>query len=55
MDASATSIHTTIMDVALRDNTIYDLPGRKVTTPVNGIYIQGGKKIVVHNGNIVSQ
>lgn len=29
------------------DNTIYDLSGRRVENPSNGIYIQNGKKILV--------
>ena len=29
------------------DNTIYDLNGRRVENPSNGIYIQNGKKIFV--------
>lgn len=28
------------------DNTIYDIQGRKITTPTKGIYIMGGKKYV---------
>ena len=55
MDASATSIQNTVMDENLKENTLYDITGRKVDMPINGIYIQGGKKIVVHNGTVVSQ
>lgn len=29
------------------DDTIYDLMGRKVTNPTHGIYIKGGKKVVL--------
>ena len=29
------------------DNTIYDLQGRKVTRPFNGIFIINGKKVVI--------
>ena len=42
-------IETAITDIeaqAEQDNTIYDLMGRKVTTPTHGIYIQNGKKVV---------
>lgn len=37
---------TTVGTDAQNDNTIYDLMGRKVTTPTHGIYIQNGKKVV---------
>lgn len=30
-----------------RDDAIYDLQGRRVTHPTRGIYIQGGKKIII--------
>lgn len=36
-----------INTASAKDNTIYDLMGRKVITPANGIYIQNGKKFVV--------
>ena len=42
-------IETAITDIeaqAEQDNTIYDLMGRKVTTPTHGIYIKNGKKVV---------
>lgn len=31
-----------------KDDTIYDLMGRKVTNPSAGIYIRGGKKVYIH-------
>lgn len=30
------------------DEALYDLSGRRVTTPVRGIYVKGGKKVLMH-------
>lgn len=35
------------MTIEQKDNSIYDLSGRKVINPVKGIYIQNGKKFIV--------
>ncbi len=33
----------------MKNAVIYDLTGRKVTSPVKGIYIVNGKKMVIDN------
>lgn len=40
---------TAIKEIGLEscDDSIYDLSGRKITVPAKGIYIQGGKKVLV--------
>ena len=40
-------IENIINDTNNRSNVIYDLQGRKVTSPAHGIYIRNGKKFVV--------
>jgi len=42
-----TAINSIKTDTRENDDTIYDLMGRKVTNPTHGIYIKGGKKVVL--------
>ncbi|MBQ9669054.1 MAG: S8 family serine peptidase [Prevotella sp.] len=43
----ATAIRTTAVDGSAVDSTaIYDLQGRRVSTPQHGIYIQDGRKVI---------
>ena len=42
-----TGINTAITDNADKDAAIYDLTGRRVNKPAQGIYIVGGKKVLV--------
>lgn len=44
---TTTSINNIEDKNGLSDEAIYDLSGRKVSKPVKGIYIKGGKKIIV--------
>ena len=43
-------VNTAIEDVLMENNgvedEIYDLQGRKVTTPKRGVYIKNGKKVI---------
>lgn len=33
---------------AAKDNSYYDLMGRRVASPQKGVYIRNGKKIIFH-------
>lgn len=44
-----TGINNAENEVDMKNAVIYDLTGRKVTSPVKGIYIVNGKKMVVDN------
>ena len=47
-DPTETAIHTITLDGTGRDaNAIYDLQGRKVANPTPGIYIIGGRKVLI--------
>ncbi len=43
----STGINAVDADLNVNDEAIFDLQGRRVTNPVKGIYIRGGKKIVI--------
>ena len=45
----ATSIHEIKNEKLKMKNDVYDLTGRKVAKPTNGIYINGNKKVVIRN------
>ena len=42
-----TSVDSVVAGDAVHENVVYDLTGRRVQTPKSGIYIVGGKKILV--------
>ena len=46
-DATTTGINTVQPAVEKKNDVIYDLQGRRVKNPVNGIYIVNGKKVVI--------
>ena len=45
-EAETTGIHGVRPEMQRRDNTVYDLQGRRVVNPTHGIYIINGKKII---------
>ncbi len=46
-DATTNGISTVEQTAEPRTDVIYDLQGRRVKNPVNGIYIVNGKKVVI--------
>ena len=48
-DDELTGISTTEQDVDVESAVIYDLQGRRVTSPSKGIYIVNGQKIIINN------
>jgi hypothetical protein len=44
---TSTGINEIELDQTIGDDTYYDLMGRKVINPTNGIYIYNGKKVVI--------
>ena len=46
-DHISTGIEAVVADAAEGDNVVYDLYGRRVENPSNGIYIVNGKKVVI--------
>ena len=45
-EAETTDIRSVRPEMQRRDNTVYDLQGRRVVNPTHGIYIINGKKII---------
>lgn len=48
-DGETTGIDKIESEVDMKNAVIYDLTGRRVTSPVKGIYIVNGKKMVIDN------
>jgi len=46
-ETEATAITAPVADTNQTDDAYYDLSGRRVTHPTKGIYIKGGKKILI--------
>lgn len=46
-ETEATAITAPVADTDQTDDAYYDLSGRRVTHPTKGIYIKGGKKILI--------
>ena len=45
-DGEATGIADATMTQQGKDNSVFDLSGRRVSRPTHGIYIKGGKKVI---------
>lgn len=45
-DGEATGINDATMTQQGKDNSVFDLSGRRVSRPTHGIYIKGGKKVI---------
>lgn len=49
MEMVTVGINDVENDADIKDAVIYDLTGRRVKSPVKGIYIVNGKKMIINN------